>query len=218
MWSLKIQHSHKDCLYAKQLNDLNLTMYGYPLSFFIKNGKFFLCGIQMISGDQKKVQGYIYYVKSLKNIQHFEILTSNAFLFQASINKNISYYKKIYTQKIIYLSPVIHEKKRETFEVASWDRKLLEEIINNIKSNKNTNFFKLLHLKRKISHEIFIPQILPKLTLNQRDLIKIAKDNGYWQYPRKINLTQLADLLNINKSSIHERLRRVESKIMDFFI
>lgn len=218
MWQLKFVHNHKDCLYSAQLKKLSLTMYGYPLNSFVKNKVFFLNGIQIITGNPNKVQKYVSQIKCLKNIKHLEIIAPNAFIFQAKITKNISYYKKVYNQRMLYLRPVIHHDNKEIFEIASWDRELLQDVIKNIKLNKNTTFFKLCHIKRKIPPEIFIPQILPKLTLKQRNIVKLAKDLGYWQYPRKTNLTQLAKKLNISKSSLHERLRRVESRIINFFI
>ncbi len=218
MWQLKFQHGHKDCLYLEQLKKLGLDMYGYPLNYFIEKGVFFFTGIQIVTGNPKKIKKYISKITSLKNIRHFEIIAPNTFIFQAKITKNIPYYKKVYSQKILYLNPIIHQDNKEIFEIASWDRESLQDIIKNVKSNRNTTFFKLYHIKRKIPQEIFIPQMLPKLTPKQRSIIKIAKDFGYWQYPRKINLTQLAQKLGVGKPSLHERLRRVESRIMNFFI
>ncbi len=193
-------------------------MYGYPLNYFIEKGVFFLSGVQIITGDFSKIKKYISKITSLKNVKNFELIAPNTFIFQARITKNIPYYKKVYSQKILYLHPIIHQDNKETFEIASWDREVLQDIIKNVKSNKNTVFFKLHHIKRKVPQEMFIPQMLPKLTPKQRSIVKLAKDLGYWQYPRKTNLTQLAQKLNIGKPSLHERLRRVESRIINFFI
>lgn len=218
MWQLKFQHIHKDCLYLKQLQKLQLTMYGYPLNYFKESKTYFFHGLQILYGDNKNIKKYFSYLKNLSSIRNIEFISENTLLFEARIKNNISYYQNIYNQKIIYLKPILHKDGVETFEVASWDRKLLEKIIKNVQTNKNSADFKLYLLKQKIPKEIFLPQILPKLTSNQRRIITITKALGYWEYPRKITLDQLAKQLKLSKSSLHETIRRAEVKILNFFI
>ncbi|MDO8655859.1 MAG: helix-turn-helix domain-containing protein [Nanoarchaeota archaeon] len=218
MWQLKFEYKHLDCLYSSQIKKLGLTMYGYPLNNFLKEGKLHLTGIQILQGDNKKVKQYIKYLRHQKKIQQIELIAENSFFYEAVIDSNISYYQNLYHYQIFYSHPIIHCKGKEIFEVTSWNRELLEKIMNNVKYNKNTRYFKLLALKRTPTQKIFLPQILPKLTEKQQIVLKLAKERGYWKYPKEANLNQLAQELKIAKSTLHEILKRGEAKLIDFYM
>ncbi len=46
------------------------------------------------------------------------------------------------------------------------------------------------------------------LTENQEKLLKMAYELGYFDYPRRISLEELADKLNLNPSTLSEKMRR----------
>ena len=49
------------------------------------------------------------------------------------------------------------------------------------------------------------------LTPRQREVFEVASREGYWDVPRRINLTELAGLLNVAKSTLSNQLQRIES-------
>jgi len=55
------------------------------------------------------------------------------------------------------------------------------------------------------------------LTPRQREVFEVASREGYWDVPRRINLTELAGLLNIAKSTLSNQLQRIESAVFDAF-
>lgn len=56
------------------------------------------------------------------------------------------------------------------------------------------------------------------LTERQRRLVQAAIDHGYYDTPRECSLTELAEILDIAKSTCSETLHRAEEKIMKQFI
>jgi|SRR3989338_3130707 len=218
MWQLKFEYMHKDCLYSSHVKQYDLTMYGYPLSNFLENGRLRLTGLQILQGSTDGIKKYLLTLKRKPSIRKIEIISPNAFLYEAIISHNISYYQSLYHHQIFYLVPIVHQRGKEIFEVASWDRGLLEKIMNNVRHNQNTTNFKLLALKKMPVKSLFLPQILPKLTDKQRYVLKLAQERGYWHYPRKTDLNQLAKELKLAKSTVHEIVKRAEAKLMDYFI
>ncbi len=215
MWLLKFEYSHKDCMFSKIILEKNLIMYGYPINYFEEKNKILLIGLQILSGKQKNIDQYI---RKTKKVMHIERVSYNTILFRTKIKKNIDYYKNLYNNKAFYQSPIIHKEGMEIFSISSWDRKVLSKIIKNIQENKNTTHFRILRFQRTKMKEIFIPQILDKLTRRQREIVSFAKQKGYFDYPKKITLQDMAKQLNVNKSTLHEIIRRAESRIMNFFI
>jgi len=55
--------------------------------------------------------------------------------------------------------------------------------------------------------------ILEILTKKQKEIYEFAKEEGYYEYPRKINGKELAKKLNISKPTLIEHLRKIENKI-----
>lgn len=52
------------------------------------------------------------------------------------------------------------------------------------------------------------------LTDRQRDVVSKALARGYYEWPRQINNEDLADELEISRTTLHEHLRRAEQKLV----
>ncbi len=52
-----------------------------------------------------------------------------------------------------------------------------------------------------------------KLTERQKEIIFYAVLNGYFEIPRKIEASEIADHFNISQSALYEHLRRIDIKI-----
>lgn len=52
------------------------------------------------------------------------------------------------------------------------------------------------------------------LTPHQIEIFQTAMSSGYWEVPRRVNLTDLATVLHVSKSTLHETLATVENKLL----
>ncbi len=55
------------------------------------------------------------------------------------------------------------------------------------------------------------------LTSRQRDIVGVALEEGYFDYPRRITLRQLAKKAGVSASTLSEVLRRAEKKILSTY-
>ncbi len=55
------------------------------------------------------------------------------------------------------------------------------------------------------------------LTARQEQILKIAFEAGYFDYPKKIRIKELAEKLNISVSNLSEILRRAERNVIETF-
>lgn len=62
--------------------------------------------------------------------------------------------------------------------------------------------------------EVFDTDEYVELTPNQEEVLLLAVELGYYSYPRRISLRELADALGLSVSALAERLRKAEAKIM----
>ncbi|MFC5134753.1 MULTISPECIES: helix-turn-helix domain-containing protein [Haloferacaceae] len=58
---------------------------------------------------------------------------------------------------------------------------------------------------------------LPKLTDRQREVFLTAHECGYYEIPRDITTTEIADVVGIGRRTVEHHLRRAEEKLADTF-
>lgn len=56
---------------------------------------------------------------------------------------------------------------------------------------------------------------LDTLTQSQRQAFELARDEGYYRWPREVSTRELASMLDISKTTLLEHLRKAESKLLD---
>lgn len=69
-----------------------------------------------------------------------------------------------------------------------------------------------------IGIEGFSPDHPDYLSEEQEMAVRAALEEGYYNVPRKLSLTELADQLGISVSALSERLRRAESQVMALYL
>jgi len=53
------------------------------------------------------------------------------------------------------------------------------------------------------------------LTSTQREVFQLARNRGYYQWPRGVSTRELAAELDISKTTLLDHLRKAESKLLD---
>ena len=113
--------------------------------------------------------------------------------------------------KINFLQEIIHHKLTIIFPVTIHNGYATIEIFANEKQvklfNKVFGKIKILRISDKINKK-------EDLTLKQKDILESAYALGFFSYPRKITLTELAKHLKISKATLSENIRISENKIM----
>lgn len=145
--------------------------------------------------SKKSIKEIYLKLNKQKQIKHLEIFGDNIkLIFQ------LNFLQKIIHQKLTIIFPVTIHNGYATIEIFADEKqiKLFENVFGKIKI-------------LKISDEINKKE---NLTLKQREILETANLLGYFSYPRKISLTQLAKHFKISKSTLSENLRSAENKII----
>ncbi|ELZ97014.1 transcriptional regulator [Haloferax mucosum ATCC BAA-1512] len=56
---------------------------------------------------------------------------------------------------------------------------------------------------------------LETLSPRQREVFELARERGYYNWPREVSTRELADELDISKTTVLEHLRKAEAKLLD---
>lgn len=195
---------------------LHVAVIQFPLNSYIKNRRVYITDLVAIEGREDNVKKYVNHLRKMN--KNSEQISTNLVFNLAEMRSNLDYYTSFYSPTLIYPRPILHKEGIEYIEIASWDRSVLSNILTHIRNNKNTKLLKIMSFKREPLKDIFIMRALPRLTEKQREIFTFAITNGYYHFPRKVNLDDLSKMMKMSKSNLHEILRRAESNILSYFI
>ena len=77
---------------------------------------------------------------------------------------------------------------------------------------------KLIYIKKTKLNNIFIPRIFPNISEKQTQALELAVKQGYYEFPRKIKLEELAKLSKVKRQTFQENLRRAERKLIPYLV
>lgn len=210
MWVAKIKVSSERTLIGKAAQQCKIDISGYPVSYNQKRNKIISFVVGELFGDNNKIKEFAKIMKKNKRVAHIEIKSN----FMSGLLYDPISVKKFYNPYIIYTKPLFISKDGyEIYNIAAWDRKELTKFIHFLeKRNKG----KLLNLKQEKISNIYIRSPFPEMTVKQKEALMLAVQNGYYEYPRNVDVKDLAKKKGVAFSTFQAHLRKAEKKIIDF--
>jgi len=193
----------------------------YPLGNYLKNNRYHFIATGTIKGDNKKIGGFFKKLKLLKKERKVESLEFEENFFVIITSHTISeerrkFVRIFYNPQIIYLRPVgISSDGFEDWEIASLDKEVINDLI---KVGQKIYNLELKALYWKKIRNIGFLTVLPELTEKQKKALEFCLENGYYEYPRRINLDELAKKQGLAFSTFQAHVRKAENKIINFVI
>lgn len=127
-------------------------------------------------------------------------------LTKGNISDEISKFIGEFDLKLVY--PIIFDGTTCQFGVIGSP----EELNNILKTAKEIGWgFDILSIQKYDPLDI---NAFSKLTKKQKEILWHAYDNGYFDYPRKINAEQLAKKIGIHKTTLLDHLHKAENQLI----
>jgi predicted DNA binding protein len=152
------------------------------------------------------------WVKSEGHRMHFTRVEGNQ-LFYAYPQPEKNYASVALERDVFFLKPITIKGGFEYWTLAGWNRKKLAEMPKRAKKIGSHAVFKLLSIHRE-KPELFVSTAAGALSPRQVETFQSAVEQGYYGYPKKTNLKQLANTLGLSQSTAREHLRLAEAKLM----
>ena len=219
MWTLKLRAKEKWNLYNFRAVKFNIQLQFYSRNYYIKGKKIYFVGSGIILGEEKNKKRFFSDLKKDSKIKDLEI--NNDFFVsvysEIATSERVEALKAVYSPKLTFLKPVLFDSEGwEEWEVASFDRADLEKIIKEAEKMGAVNF-KILFLKEQKIKDFMIYSAMPNLTDKQKIVFDLAVSSGYYGYPRKAKLVDLAKKVEISLSTFQFHLAKAEGKLMPYF-
>ena len=222
MWTAKFMVFDKENELSKILRKNKVKVYYNPINNYIKNKRYYFIMAGLMEGDEEKIRDCFKELKSLKNAKigrRLELLEIEGNFFTLITSHTIDSESKLfvrvaYNPSLIHYKPVIwHEDGWEEFNVASMERKDIENLI---KIGRTKYKLDLLEFKQSKIKNLGYLTILPELTDKQKKAFELAVKNGYYEYPRQIQLEKLAKISNLALSTYQAHLRKAERRLLPY--
>ncbi len=208
MWVAEFRVWHAGSYTLEQTAELDVKIYIVYLNPHLKHGKLGLNRAMVVTGrDADKCLKMLRQEKRLK-IKRIE---GNQVFYE--INPSASYHTAVISPELFLVRPILMQGGFEYWTLASWSKKRLVNFVSAVKNSKINAEIKLISIKQEPVQLFSSPQ-LANLTSRQREAFLLAMHNGYYNFPRKVNLHELAHLFGTNVSSFRENLRKAEQKIL----
>lgn len=217
MWYLKFKLRHSDCILSPLVEKYNLQVEFYPLGHYIKGNFVYTSAIHTVKGDERNIKKYIRDLKKDKRVKKIEI--SKVIFTLTKEPSSLRTYQAIYNSQLFYITPGFNSSDgKEMWEIACWDRKPLQNLINIMEKASTTIYFEVLRFEEKNIDDIYILQLFPQLPEKQKQAIELAYKSGYYQFPKKTNLDKLAKIARVSKATFQENLKKAEARLMPLLL
>lgn len=118
------------------------------------------------------------------------------------------------------IGPTKLEHGRECFDLLLEDRDELSDAIEILREFGEVNVERISQeFRREITpSSAEWQELLSSIPDRQREFLILARDEGYFDIPRQVTLQELADEMEITKTTASNHLRKAEQEVMEFLI
>jgi len=167
-------------------------------------------GVLTIKSKEKKtlheIKEFLRRFPSIRKIDVLEVGEDNV-VFRLDTFSERTVTEAVLKNDCIIISSVELKDGREIWRVAANSKKQLLKLLHELKKLGKVEVLKL----KRMSYDA-------KLTKKQLTILNIARELGYYDWPRRITLTELAKRVGLSKSTVAEHLRKAESKLVEKFL
>ena len=210
MWVARFKVWHKGSGVLEGTRGIDAYASGYVLNAFVKDGATYVNRVLIPFGrEREKLREALFADKRVEvtNIDGQQIF----FIVKAQK----SFHSVFFDKTIFFTKPIALKDGFEYWTVASWAKENLLALYERVKAleKKGKARITLLEIKEQPLN-LFLPNVLSRLTEKQRGVIAAAVREGYYEYPRRTSLEQLARRLRIPRTTLQSHLRKAERAVI----
>ncbi len=218
MWVANFKLRDDEDIYTPFCKRFNVEFFAYPYTHYIKDGRIHVFAGGILSGSKQSKSKFVLQIRKDPRVMSIE--QYHDFIFVHAIHpasrEQRAALKVFYNPQFIRLRPVCMKTDGwEYWEVAAIDR---EELNTLVQAAIKYYHGKLFSIKKEKIRSIASLELAPDLTEKQLEALKLSKQQGYYQYPRKMTLPQLAKMKKKAYSTFQENLSRAENKLVEYFL
>ena len=137
-----------------------------------------------------------------------------------ALKSRCEFFKLAEENNVVILSPYVFNKGRRKYIVLG-EKNSIENYLDDVLKyygSKNVSYRyvdAIEHINKLLLRRSLLGILLDKLTENELKILRLAYQEGYFNYPRKTSLESIGSALNLSKVTIDVHLRKALKKIVE---
>lgn len=210
MWVVKITFPGDKTLIGSRCKKHGVSFSGYPISTRSVGNHLQVFAAFFLFGENKKVKDFVADLKQDKRVMNIENNENYVVCQLKEPSKNMI----AYSPDIFHVEPIFSDAQGiETWTLGSWNKKSLMSFLDLVEKDHTA---KLHSIQEKKIDNFSIISMHPSLTASQKEAMNLAISQGYYAYPRRIDVQALAKLSNSSYATFHAHLRKAEQRLLPF--
>lgn len=212
MWVSKLSILH-DCIIANKCREYKVSTVSQPFNVFVEKGITHSPEVHTLWAPQENIEKFVDALKNDKHVQNLEREGNTVFLIEVTKTTiPVSIWSGL-APRLIFTKPInIDTDGIEHWEVTTWNKNIISNFISNVK--KIAQRVEVEAITQTKLTDIYFSRLMPKLTDQQRKAITLAFEFGYYAWPKRTDLQQLAKAMGVSVATFREHLKRAEEKLM----
>ncbi len=207
MWVAEFRVWHKGSVATELTKKYDVVAHNIYLNTFEENGEPWVNKAVFASGPD--AEKYLQEFHKDKRLRVHKIEGHQIFYSVPALE---AFHSLALDKSVFFFRPQTMQNGKLTWYVASWTKENLLSVFERLKKMRDATA-ELIGIKEE-SFNFFVNNALTDLTAKQLAAFQLACKEGYYTYPRKVSLEQLAKIARISYSTFKEHLRRAEERIM----
>ncbi len=192
-----------------------LTVLCFPLNRFSKGSRIHLTSAHIVLGEQNNVKAYLNEIAKNPRYENLEC-EGNLVIYTLKAKKSATHLQMYLSPELIFVKPtVVKPDGFEYLEVAALQKSVLTNFLKIAQKWGRVDMQKIAEGKIR---DFYVPHVMPDLTEKQKEAINLAYKNGYYSFPKKIDIQSLAKKAGLSPSTFQEHLRKAEKRLIPFFL
>ena len=115
----------------------------------------------------------------------------------------------------LFPNPIHFINGEKHYRILATNHRGLSQLLDEIEENiGNITLERVSKFSETEARYLALHEIMSKISPKQLEATSHAYDRGYYRYPRKIKLSELARRMGVSKTTCQMHLRKAENKIM----
>lgn len=212
MWVGKFKIRH-ECFILSKLERNPISILAYVLGVHEENEYLYYTTFLIPVGSPEQSALFVDQMKHDKQVTNLEE-HAGQLVTLTKVAKDKKHISSNFSHELFLVEPILHQHGYEYWHIASWKR---EQIVAFYDGSQQIGEVEMLKLKEEKLHDIFYPRIVPSLSVQQKRAFELALERGYYDYPQKIHLEDLAKQMDLSRVSYREHLKKAQGKLLPFF-
>ncbi|MFH1246994.1 MAG: helix-turn-helix domain-containing protein [Candidatus Micrarchaeota archaeon] len=210
MWIADFKVWHEGSTSIELSKEYDAWLLNVNLNLFGENGKLYVARCASFYGNEAEQYRKAFMQKDKRVV----IIGSDANQVFYYHEADEAFHTLLFDKSLFFVGGNVTRDGFQYWTVASLRKEPLLELFKRVeKLGAKTATIKLLSLHEG-SVNVFSHAVLSELTSLQLRALQLAHKHGYFEYPRKISLEQLAKLTHIPRTTLQSHLRRAERTLV----